>query len=447
MKKNEIVNLKIENYGCNGEGVAKNDGEVVFVPYSLVGENIEGIIIKANKNYSIAKINKIENQSNQRVIAPCPYFSKCGGCQLQHTNYENTLKIKTQIVQNAITNIGKIDFKVSNTFASPNQYHYRNKISIPINPKTRKLGMYRLSSHSIIDIEQCLLQKDLISQLIQVFNEYLAKTQCSIYDDETKKGLIKSLVAREIENKLLVTIVINGDDLKDKRVLIDMLKQNFDNVGLSLNINKLKNNVILGDRFIDLFGENQVEIQENGIKYNISNRSFLQVNDQIKSVMYQKIFDEIENGVVIDAYSGAGLLSAMMAKHAKFVYGIEIVEEATKLADKLKENNLIHNLKNINGDCTIELPKLLDSMSNKEKKNLTIVVDPPRKGCDKKVIEAISNAEPKKIIYMSCDPSTLARDLNVLLSLKAYKINSIEPFDMFPQTKHVETLVILKKNK
>lgn len=447
MKKNEIVNLQIENYGCNGEGVAKCNGEVVFVPYSLVGENIEGTVIKASKNFAIAKINNIKNESKQRICAPCPYFSKCGGCQLQHTNYENSLNIKTQIVQNAITNIGKIDFKVADTFASPNQYHYRNKISIPVNPKTRKLGMYRLSSHNIIDIDECLLQKDLISKLIKVFNDYLSITKCSVYDDETKKGLIKSLVAREIEQTLLVTVVINGDDLKDKQVLIDMLKQNFDNVGLSLNINKLKNNVILGDIFIDVYGNNQIDIEENKIKYSISNRSFLQVNDQIKNIMYQKIFEEIENGVVIDAYSGAGLLSAMMAKHAKFVYGIEIVEEATKLAEKLKENNLIQNLKNINGDCAIELPNLLNTLSRQDKENLTIVVDPPRKGCDKKVIEAIADAEPKKIIYMSCDPSTLARDLNVLLSLKAYKINSIEPFDMFPQTKHVETLVILKKNK
>ncbi len=445
MKKNENIHLIIKNYGCNAEGVGNANGEIIFVPYALVDEKIDGTIIKANKNFAIAKILNISNPSKDRIVAPCPYFSKCGGCQLQHTNYENSLKIKTGIVQNAITNIGKIDFQVSNTIPSKLEYHYRNKISMPINPKTRKLGMYRLSSHNIIDTDDCLLQKNLISSLIKIFNHYLSKTKCTIYDDATKKGLIKSLVAREIEDKILVTVVINGDDLKDKDMLIELLKQNFKSFGLSLNINKLKNNVILSEDFVDVYGENQVEVIENGIKYNISNRSFLQVNDDVKQKMYQKIFDEIENETVIDAYSGAGLLSAMMSKHAKMVYGIEIVYEATKLADNIKKINLIQNLKNINGDCSIKLPKLLSKLKDEEKNNLTIVIDPPRKGCDRKVIEAIANVEPKKIIYMSCDPSTLARDLNILLAIKKYNIKSIEPFDMFPQTKHVETLAILTK--
>lgn len=444
MNKNENINVNIENYGCNAEGVSQVNGQVVFLPYTLVGENVNALIIKANSKYCIGKVTSIKTSSKERIIAPCPYFSKCGGCQLQHTTYDNALKIKTQIVQSAITNIGKIDYEVPTTIASPCQYHYRNKIAMPINPKTKRLGMFRLSSHSIIDIDGCLLQKDLISRLINVFNEYLSKTKSSIYNEESKKGLLKHLVAREVNNKLLVTVVINGDELKDAKILADMLIKQFDNVGLNLNINKLCNNVILTDTFVDVFGENQIEITENGITYPINNQSFLQVNDEVKQIMYQKIFDEIGNGTVVDAYSGAGLLSAMMAKHAKEVFGIEIVAAGTKLANKLKEKNLIQNLTNINGDCAQKLPALLETLTNEQKSNLTIVVDPPRKGCDKSVLDVISKVKPKKIIYMSCDPSTLARDLNILLRGQNYKINSIQPYDMFPQTKHVETLAILE---
>jgi len=445
MKKNENITTTINNYGCNAEGVAKCNGQTVFVPYSLIGEKIDGIIIKANSNYAIAKITNITNKSVERITAPCPYYTKCGGCQLQHTNYLNTLKVKTEIVQNAITSIGKIDYKIPLTIASSNEYHYRNKIAMPINPKTRKLGMYRLGSHNIIDIDNCLLQKNNIAILIETINQYLSITKNDVYDDDTKKGLLKSIVAREVNNSILVTIVINGDDLNDKALLTNLLQSKFNNMGLSLNINKLNNNVILTNNFIHIYGLKSVEQTEFGITYSINNQSFLQVNDEIKTLMYQKIFEETKNDVVIDAYSGAGLLSAMLAKNSKEVYGIEIVTAATKLADELKEKNEVQNLTNINGDCAEELPKILNKLTDDEKENLTIVLDPPRKGCDKKVLEAIIGARPSKIIYMSCDPSTLARDLNILLTNNNYKIKFIQPYDMFPQTKHVETLAVIEK--
>ena len=459
MKKNDNINVVINNYGCNAEGVARFDGKTVFVPYSLVGENVDATIIKDNSTFCIGKITNIKNKSKERVEPVCPYFAKCGGCNLQHTNYQNSLDIKTQIVQNAITNIGKIDYTIPKTKPSPKQYHYRNKVAFPINPKTRKVGMYRLSSHKIVDIDNCPLQKDLINNLIETMNQYLAKTKNTIYDDDTKKGLLKTVVAREIDNKLLITLVINGKELLDKNQFVEIISQNFDNVGISLNINQLNNNVILTDKFENIYGNNEIELEEFGIKYKINNQSFLQVNDEVKREMYQKIFDEIDGSVVVDAYSGAGLLSAMMAKHAKQVFGIEIIEEATKLADKLKEQNNIQNLTNINGNCAEELPKLLESIKNsgnqnfgntqnndeKQNNDLIVVLDPPRKGCDKKVLDSILSVSPAKIVYMSCDPSTLARDLKILLDSNNYSIKYIEPYDMFPQTKHVETLAVLTR--
>lgn len=442
MKKNDSINLDITNYGCNAEGVAKSDGQVVFVPYSLLGENIDATIINDKSKFLICKATNINTKSEFRIDAPCPYFEKCGGCQLQHTTYQNALNIKRQIVQNAIKSIGKIDFEIPQVIASPNQFHYRNKIAMPIDPKTKSLGMYRLNTHSIIPVGNCLLQKNNINKLISVFNSYLKQTKLSIFDESTKKGVLKSLVAREIADKLLITIVINSSTLDDSDLLLSILQQNFTNFGLSLNINKLCNNVILSNNFVNIYGDCEAEITENNISYTINNQSFLQVNDEIKSQIYQKIFNQIDNDIVIDAYSGAGLLSAMMSKHAKAVYGIEIVKPATELANKLKAENNIVNLTNINGDCSIELSKLVNSFSEKEKQNTTIVLDPPRKGCDKNVLSTIIDCKMKKIIYMSCDPSTLARDLNILS--KSYKIKSIESFDMFPQTKHVETLAILE---
>ena len=305
--------------------------------------------------------------------------------------------------------------------------------------------MYRPSSHNIVDIDDCLLNQDLISKLLLMFNKYLSQTKNSIYDDLTKQGLLKSIVARQYNGNILITVVINGTSLPDSDLLVKLCRDTFDNFGLDININTLKNNVILTNNFKHIYGLKDIEIVENGIKYYINNQSFLQVNNQIKLQMYNQIFSNIKNDTVIDAYSGAGLLSAMMAKHANQVFGIEIVGEATSLANKIKKANNISNLTNINGDCATELPKLLNALTSAQKSNLTVVLDPPRKGCDKNVINTIASIYPAKIIYMSCNPSTLARDLNLLLSQKSYKIKQIQPYDMFPQTKHIETLAVLEK--
>lgn len=447
IKKNDTIKTKILNYGCNGEGVAKIDNQIVFLPYTLKDEQITATIINDKRKFLIGKPVDILNKNKARIEAPCPYFTKCGGCQLQHAQYKHTLEVKQNIVQDAITNIGKLDFKVSPCIPSNLTYNYRNKFAMPINPKTKKLGMYRTNSHSIVDIEHCLLQKEKINKLITVFNQYLQTTENSIYDDQTKKGVLKHLVAREIDKQLLITVVINADNLPDKQQLINLLKQNFDNFGLSININKLNNNVILTNEFKQIYGLEKIEIYENDLCYSINNQSFLQVNDHIKTAIYNEVYNQIQNEVVIDAYSGAGLLSAMLSKHAKKVYGIEIIEQATKSADLLKQKNNIQNLTNINGDCSKQLPLLLDNLSNEDKKSLTIVLDPPRKGCDQKVLQSILQVNPQKIIYISCNPSTLARDLNILLQDNKYSLQTIQPYDMFPQTKHVETLVILKSNK
>lgn len=443
IKKNDVLEVEILNLGCNGEGVAKVDGTVLFVPYSLPGEKVKVQVINTKQKAYICKVLEILKPNENRVQPLCPYFTKCGGCQLQHLEYDEALKFKRQEVQNAITHIGKINYEVEPCFASNNQYYYRNKLALPVDKNTRSVGMFRPSSHNIVPIENCYIQEKWCKDIIEIFNDYLKNTNVSIYDENTSHGDIRHLVVRQANNKLLITIVVNGENLKDKDYLITKLSEKFDNFGLNININKTNSNIILTNEYKHIFGLKDIEIEEYGIKYSINNASFMQVNDYIKHAIYDRVLNEIEkNEIVVDAYSGAGLLTAIISKKCKFAYGIEIIKPAVDIANSLKMCNNILNMKNICGDTTIELPKLVKEI----KEDFTVVLDPPRKGCSKEVMHTLAKVQPKKIIYISCNPSTLARDLYNFNELSNnYKISKIQPFDMFPNTKHVETLVVMER--
>lgn len=437
MKKNDILDVSIVDMGCNLEGIAKADGAVLFVPYAISGEKLKAQVINTKQRAYIAKILEITEPSPYRVKPRCPYFTKCGGCQVQHIAYEKQLELKNKLVQNAITNIGKLDIAVNPCVPCENQYYYRNKFAFPLNPETKKIGMFRTNSHNIVDISDCAIQQPWAKDVIDIVNSYVEKNDVSVYDETTKTGSLKHIVARCFANQYLITLVINDEKLPNIESLIDALKQKFDNFGLNYNINKSKNNVILSEKFRHIYGLKSIKCTEFGVNYEINNASFMQVNDDIKHKIYQAVFDAVSGDVVVDAYSGAGLLSAMLSKNAKQVYGIEIVPDAVKSADNLCRENKITNLKNICGDTAVELPKLASKLNK-----FSLVLDPPRKGCDPKVIETILKSAPEKIVYVSCNPSTLARDLCGLK--EKYNVVSITPFDMFPETCHVETLAVLK---
>jgi 23S rRNA (uracil1939-C5)-methyltransferase len=428
---------KIIDIGCNGEGIAKDDDKVIFIPYALKEETVEVEIINSKPKFSNAKILKIVEKSKDRITAPCPYFSICGGCQLQHTNYENQLKIKTEIVRNNLNKIAKINFKINDCIASINQFNYRNKMTVPFG---EKIGMFTENSHNIIPINNCLIQKEWAEKVIKIFNQFIIENKVSHYDEKTNSGLLKYLVVREIDNNFLFTIVINGEKLPEIENLLQLLSKNFKNFGLYININTKKDAEILSDNFVHIFGLKTLSGEDFGIKYEIGPYSFMQINDEIKKLIYQKVRDEISKEVVVDAYSGAGLLSAILSKKADKVYGIEINKEASKSANDLAKKNNIKNLINLNGDCKKLLPDLVKNL-----KDFTIVLDPPRAGCDKEVVDAIINSKPNKLIYISCNPSTLARDLKSILQTENYEIKYIQPYDMFPQTKHIETVVCLNR--
>ncbi len=441
IKKNDIIDVDIIDMGYNMEGIAKHDGVVLFVPYAIVGEQVRVRVINTKQRAYICKIIEILKPSPYRVKLVCPYFTKCGGCQSQHIDYRYSLVLKRDMVQQNISHIAKQNVMVADCVPSDKCLGYRNKLALPIDPVTRTVGMYKEYSHTVLPICDCAIQEPWAKEYISAINEFLEKTDCSVYDENSCKGVLRHIVGRHYGQKFLFTLVVNADHLPNAEVLIDILKGRFENFGLNININTQRSNLIMTDRFVHVYGLKNIDICENDISYSINNASFFQVNNYIKSQIYEKVFGNIGDEIVVDAYSGAGLLTAMCSKKCKFAYGIEIVSQATKSADELAKLNGITNMKNICGDSAVELPKLLNTLNQ----DVTLILDPPRKGCDLKVVEAIVKSRPNKIVYISCNPSTLSRDIyNIINMSNSYVLESVTPFDMFPMTKHVETVAVLK---
>jgi len=426
--------VKIGDFGFNGEGVAKlDDGKIIFIPYALEGEKVEVIIEKEKSKFSTGKLINVITASKKRINPPCPYFQICGGCDFQHLTYEKQLELKTNIIKNTLFNVGKIEVNVLPCLGCEKQYHYRNKMAFPI---STALGMFKQNSHDIILINDCLLDTNFSKKIISIYNKFISENNIPFYDSKTKTGLLKYLVVRKLDNNYLFTLVVSQNKLTNSEKLIKLLGENFENFGLYLNVNNKVTSEILSPNFIHLYGLKNLIKTENEITYEIGPHSFMQVNEEIQSLIYSKVQSLIsKDEVVINAYSGAGLLSAQISKKAKKIISIEINKEAHECANKLMAKNKIENAQNFCGDCKNILPKITKNL-----KNFTIILDPPRAGVDKEVIGTIKNAKPNKIIYISCNAATLARDIK---NFTEYKIACVQPYDMFPQTKHIETVVCL----
>lgn len=436
IQKNDELVVTIEDTDYEGKGIARVEDEIIFVPFALPDEVVKIHIIYAKKNIKVGKIVELITTSPYRTQPPCPYYKKCGGCDLQHVVYAKQLDIKRRMVSDTMKHVGKLDVNVNEVVASPKEWGYRNKLALPINPVTRQVAMYERGSHKMVDIRSCMITGDWRKKVISAMNTYLNTSNVSIYDEGTHQGLIRHVVARCVGESVLVSVVINGKSLPDSDYLIECFKKEKLSFGLNLNINQAKSNVILGKEYIYLYGLEQLPVEEFGISYAIDNASFFQVNDDIKKCIYEKVISEVKDyDLVIDAYSGAGLMTAMLGKSCKKVIGVEIVHEAVESAKALAKQHHLDNVENICGDCAKVLPTLLGGNVG------AVVLDPPRKGCDRDVTQALLDSHPQKIVYISCNPSTLARDLGMLK--EKYTIRSITPYDMFPQTKHVETLAIL----
>lgn len=435
------MKVKIERLGINGEGVGKitageNDGKVVFVKNALPDELVEIGIIKNNKNFCIGQLKDVCEGSTHRVNPECKYFGKCGGCQLQHLNYEKQRQYKIDSVTSTIRKIAKLDIEISDILYDK-IFAYRNKMVFPVGQGKNGafLGMFEGESHNVIKIDKCLLAKEGINILLNVIDEYI-KNNFTGYSFKEEKGDIKYVVIRQISDSYLVTIVAS----KKAKLpgLYEVLCKHVKNVGISLIISDSSEEILSG-KYYHINGIQSITFNEFGIDYSIDNRGFLQVNDNIKKLLYNKVLDNInKEDKVLDGYAGAGLLSAIISKKCKKVIGIEINSSACASAKNLIKSNNLHNIDYYEGDIKNYIDDCIDKNVN------VVVLDPPRSGCEKEVLDKIICVDRiERIIYISCNPATLARDLNVLKD--NFKVNDITLFEMFPQTKHVETLVVLER--
>ena len=453
MKKDDIIEVSIESIGMAGEGVARLDNLVIFIDGALLGEKIKAQVIEVKKSFARAKVIKVLGASSHRIKPLCPIFFRCGGCDMQHVDYEYSLQVKKTNIKNCIDRACKIDSNVDDVVHGDKKFGYRNKEQIPIRKVNGKAmaGFYKQNSHIFVPFEKsvteglgdCPLHDSNMQLFVDKIVEFINKEKISTYDEKSNTGLIRHLVIRRINEAFSICLVINGQKIPNDNKLIASLKTLNIPFNLYVSKNLKMTNVILGDELVCIYGDNSIEGTALGIKFNVNPYSFLQINDEIRDLIYSRVCNEVEkipNANVADVYSGIGIMSNIVAKHANKVVGIEIVKEAVEDANKLAKVNGNSNIKNICGDAAIELPKVVDEFKGN---NSVVIIDPPRKGCDQKVLEAMLQAEPGKIIYISCNPATLARDLASLIS--KYNIESITPYDMFPQTKHVESIALLTK--
>ena len=466
MIKNEERLGEVVSLGANGEGVLRENQYVIFVPYSLPGEKIKYKVLKVAKNIVYGKLLEVIVPSNNRVQPVCPVFTKCGGCQLQHLVYQEQLESKREQIKQCFYKIANLNVDVLPVVTGESEYNYRNKLQLPVqaNENGAILGFYAENSHRVIQVEDCYTSALWTKDVIKCFKDYFKEFNVKGYDEKTFSGDIREITVKEINNNLIITVVSCQNTIKGKERLIEILKQGIKlNFSLYININNNRNNVIYGEQFKHIYGEKDYYGEMFGIKYKIGVKSFMQINNSVCRKLYQTVRDKLNadsETVVFDAYSGAGLMTALLSKNAKKAIGIEIIEEAVKLADELAiDNGLSSVIKNYCGKCEEILPNLIRREKEQASK-ISVVLDPPRKGVDINVINAIIKSDIEKIVYVSCMPSTLARDVGLITgsleyvdgkivkSDKAthrYTITEVIPFDMFAQTKHVETLVVLQR--
>ncbi|WP_061996874.1 23S rRNA (uracil(1939)-C(5))-methyltransferase RlmD [Clostridium sp. ATCC 25772] len=452
VEKNKEYIIKIENSGHQGEGVGKIDNFTVFVEGALKDETVKIKLIKINKNYGVGKLIEVLSSSESRTEPVCSTYKRCGGCNLQHSTYETQLSFKTERVRDVIKRIGKLeDVKIHNTIGMETPYNYRNKVQLPVGKNKDGeivVGFYAPRSHDIINMECCYIQDEVGDKVIKVVKEWMKKFNIETYDEKTNSGIVRHIMIRKgfKTEEVMVVVVTNGNSIPYSEELVSMLKDNIEGIdSIIQNINNKQTNVILGQKCKTLYGKDTITDFIGEFKFNISPLSFFQVNSIQTEVLYNKALEYADlqgDEIVFDAYCGTGTISLFLSQNAKKVYGVEIIPQAIQNAIKNAEENNVTNTEFIVGEAENEIPKLIE----KGIKADVVVVDPPRKGCEESLLHSIAKMSPKKIVYVSCDPATLARDLNILQQL-GYKTLEIQPVDMFPQTAHVETVVKLEKAK
>ena len=466
MTKNQIVTITIEDIGNDGEGIGKYEGYTLFVKGAVVGDVAKVKVLKAKKKYGYAKVEELVQSSPDRVTPKCPVAGKCGGCQLQHLSYARQLMYKADKVKNCLNRIGgipmeRLEQRMEPIIGMDEPFYYRNKAQYPVGTDKEGnpvMGFYAGHSHNIIDCTDCAIQEPVNAVILPVIKKFMQEKNISAYDEETGKGLLRHVLTRVgfTTREVMVCLIINGKkvpfaaELAEKVAAVVENFRDADGKGgyvlksFCLNINTEKTNVILGQKIVPVVGDTYITDYIGDIKYQISPLSFYQVNPKQTVKLYEKALEYADlsgNEIVWDLYCGIGTISLFLAQKAKQVYGVEIIPQAIEDA---KVNSKINNLNNAEffvGAAEEVMPAKYKE-SNGTMKADVICVDPPRKGCEESLLDTVVAMEPKRIVYVSCDPATLARDVKYLEE-KGYELKKVCPVDQFGHTGHVETVCLL----
>lgn len=450
VEKNKHYNIEITGVSSDCNGVGQIDGFAVFVPMTVTGDVAEIVVVKVLSRYAIGRVLNIITPSPMRKEPECPVFKRCGGCHLQHIKYKNQLEIKRGFIEAAMQRIGGFDgFKCDEVLGMENPERYRNKCIFPIGTDRNGevvSGFYAKRSHEIIPVTDCMAGQELNGKIVDAVKEYMSEVNIKPYDEATHTGLVRRVFIRDGRNsgEIMVVVSVNGKNVPKREILIKKLRSISENiVSIFININEKQTNNVLGEENKLIYGKPEIEDTLCGIKFSISPHSFYQINPYMTEKLYGKALEYAqitEKDKVLDVYCGIGTISLSASKTAKHVTGIEIVEQAVKDAKKNAENNGITNAEFFADSAENAVPKLIESGIRPD----VVILDPPRKGSDEATLRAIAQAEPKRIVYVSCNASTLARDAKFLAEL-GYTPTKCTGVDMFPHTSHVETVVLLQR--
>ena len=446
LEKNRIYRAHIDGYSSEGLGIARIDGQVVFVHGAIRGETCDVLVMKVLKNAAFGKIAALVEPSPARRTPDCPYYGRCGGCNFRHMSYDEELWAKRARVQDALTRIGGAEVTVEEILGAEQPLHYRNKSIYPISP-AGEVGFYRARSHQVVDVEHCLIQKPEADALAQAVRDYIARFRVEPYNEATGRGLLRHLYVRtSCRGESLACLLVNGSRLPHEQERVDRLRAAAPGVcGVVLGENTRRGNAILGDRYRTLWGRDYLTDTLCGLELRLSVPSFYQVNHDQAQRLYEKALEYAGltgRELAVDLYCGAGTITQVLARRARHVIGGEIVPEAIRDAEDSARRNGVENVEFLCGDAS----RLAAELRQRGLRPDVICVDPPRKGLAPDVVEAAASMEPERIVYVSCDPATLARDAARFAPL-GYRPVRACAVDLFPGTAHIETVVLLSKGE